>query len=452
MSLIKKIQNYYKNKCKIPTLFTTPSHNQGQYIIPILKKLLGKKYFNVDFSEIEGFDNLREPIDTLKYTQEKISKIYNSKKSFMLTNGSSSGIIATMKALLKKDDEVIIARNCHISVYNGLVISGARPIWVYPNYNEEWQICTEITPEIIINAIEEHPNAKALILTSPTYEGIHSDIEAISMICKKNNIVLIVDEAHGALLNFANLGNKPAIELGADISIQSLHKTAGAPNPCALLHISKESKITQEMIQESLNLFNTTSPSYPLLVAIEGTVDYLNSNGGKIKISKLLNAIDDFKKKLPSNINIYEKNNDKTKLLLKFKGKNNLDIASILNEKYRIEEEFSTEYSMLFLTGIGSSSPKLKKLAKTLNEISDISTKQMISNTPQPVEKAITLLTPAEAYNKEFCLLNKEDAIGKVSAETIINYPPGIPTILPGELITQKNICYINRKNIRILK
>lgn len=452
MSLIKKIQNYYKNKYKIPTLFTTPSHNQGQYIIPILKKLLGKKYFNVDFSEIEGFDNLREPIDTLKYTQEKISKIYNSKKSFMLTNGSSSGIIATMKALLKKDDEVIIARNCHISVYNGLVISGARPIWVYPNYNEEWQICTEITPEIIINAIEEHPNAKALILTSPTYEGIHSDIEAISMICKKNNIVLIVDEAHGALLNFADLGNKPAIELGADISIQSLHKTAGAPNPCALLHISKESKITQEMIQESLNLFNTTSPSYPLLVAIEGTVDYLNSNGGKIKISKLLNAIDDFKKKLPSNIDIYEKNNDKTKLLLKFKGKNNLDIASILNEKYRIEEEFSTEYSMLFLTGIGTSSPKLKKLAKTLNEISNISTKQIISNTPQPVEKAITLLTPAEAYNKEFCLLNKEDAIGKLCAETIINYPPGIPTILPGELITQKNICYINRKNIRILK
>lgn len=449
MSIIKKIQVYYKNK--IPTLFTTPSHNQGKFIIPILKKMLGKKYFQADFSEIEGFDNLRNPKNTLKNTQEKIAKIYNSKHTFMLTNGSTSGIIATMQALLSKDDEVLIARNCHISVYNGLVITGAKPIWVYPTYNPEWGIYGEITPNSIEKELNLHPNIKSVIITSPTYEGIYSDIQAISEICRNKQIPLIVDEAHGALLNFANLGQKPAIKLGADISIQSLHKTTGAPNPCALLHVAKDSNIPPEIIQESLNLFNTTSPSYPLLVAIEGTVDYLNSANGRKHIERLLNDISKLKNNLPGNVKVYDTNNDKTKLLIRFDNQNNIQLAEILNEKYKIEEEFSTHESMLFLTGIGTTSKKMATLSKIIKKLCKIQTNKDTACKKQP-EKTEIVFTPMEAYKKQFQYIEKNDAMGKICAEIIINYPPGIPLLLPGEKITNENVEFIDKDKIKVIE
>lgn len=451
MSIIKKIQEYYANKRDIPTLFTTPSHNQGAFVIPILKKLLGKCYFKADFSEIEGFDNLRNPQNSLKDTQMKIEEIYNSKFSFMLTNGSSSGILAAMKAILSKDDKVIIARNCHVSVYNGLVITGAKPIWIYPEYDKEWGICTHINPQSVLSAIEANSDAKALIITSPTYDGIFSDIKTISQICKEKNITLIVDEAHGALLNFANLGQKPSILLGADISIQSLHKNAGAPNPCALLHVSKQSKLARETIQNSLNLFNTTSPPYPLLIAIEGTIEYLNSSTGRHYIQKLLKSIHKFKKSLPECVEVYDKNNDKSKLLLRFKRKDNEKIAGILNTKYFIEEEFSDKNHMLFITGIGTTERKLSILSNTLNKLSNIELDDITLGEQKLLQEAETIYSPAIAYDKNSTIISKKDAIGKICNEIIINYPPGIPILIPGEKISEHNVHHIQKDKIKVI-
>lgn len=452
MSLIKKIQEYYKNKYEIPTLFTTPSHNQGNFIIPILKKMLGKNYFRMDFSEIDGFDNLRAPIDIIKKTQDKMAQIYDCQYTFMLTNGSTSGIIAAMQAILAAGDKVIVARNCHTSVYNGLVITGANPIWVYPEYNDKWGMYTQISPTNILQQIEVNPDVKAVIITSPTYEGIFSDINAISQICKTRNIPLIVDEAHGALLHFADLGCKPAIQLGADISVQSLHKTAGAPNPCAIMLISHNSTISKEKLQAALNLFNTTSPSYPLLLAMEGTVDYLNSEKGKQYICKLLKNIDILRSKLPVNIELYNINNDKTKILVKFDNQNNQQLAKILNEKFNIEEEFSTSKYMLFLTGIGTTSKKIKKLSKVLKKLCEYS----FYNATEPnychSEKVETILTPFDAYKKDHIVIETKNAIGEICAEVIINYPPGIPLILPGEKITEKNIKFIKSNKVKIIK
>ncbi|MBS4760656.1 MAG: aminotransferase class I/II-fold pyridoxal phosphate-dependent enzyme [Clostridium sp.] len=438
MSLTRKIKDYYKKGGNL--LFTTPSHAQGEYIPDEAKMLLGKKFFKCDFSEIEDFDNLRHPEGILLELQDKISYIYQSKKSFMLTNGSSSGICALMLAILKPDDKVLVARNCHISVCNGLTLTGANPVWFLPEYDKEWGIFKGISPSQIENILKKEKDIKAVILTSPTYEGIFSDIGEISKITKKYNTKLIIDEAHGALVNFGEFKTKPAILCGADACVQSLHKTAGAPNPCALLHIAQNSSINSDSIQNALNLINTTSPSYPLLAAIEATVDFLASIKGKTQISKLLSDIKDLKNGCSENIIFYEGFNDPTKILIKIKGMNALKAAEILNKKYKIEEEFSTESYMLFITGIGTTYKKLKRLFEVLS-MTDFSQKPnaLKENEYYYVlpEKA---MTPRQAYFANSKFIEKSNAYGKICAEAIISYPPGIPLIVPGEIITSEYI------------
>ena len=448
MSLIKKIKDYYKKNKTY--LFTTPSHSQGNFIIPVLKEIIGKNYFKNDFSEIEGFDNLREPEGVIKKLLNDISKIYDTKATFMLTNGSTSGIVAAMLAVLKTDDKVIIARNCHISVYNGLVLSGARPVWFLPEFDNNWGIYKGITGADIKKQIAQNPDAKALIITSPTYEGTFSEIEDIAKLCKKKNITLIVDEAHGALLNFGHFKVRPAIQCGADISIQSLHKTAGAPNPCAVLHISKSSKISAESIQQALNLINTTSPSYPMMCAIEGTVKYLNSQKGKKHITKLFKMIDDFKKTLPDSVEIYSNNNDITKILLKIKGVNSLAVAELLNNEFNIEEEFSTDEALLFITGIGTDSKKLKALQKALKKISKMRIDKREDQSTLSYSLPQMIYTPAEAYKKNKITIDANNAEGKISAEAIVKYPPGIPVLLPGEVIDLNSMFSIEKSQITI--
>lgn len=449
MSIIKKILSFRKNKNK--TLFTTPSHSQGEFIPKELEKILGKKYFKSDYSEIDGFDNLRNPTGIIKSVQDKIARIYGTKSSFMLTNGSTSGILASILALLNKGDKILVARNCHISVYNALVLSGAEPIWIQPEFDEEWGIFDAITPSEIEKNLTKIKNIKAVILTSPTYEGIFSDISNIAKICKKHKTTLIVDEAHGAILNFSKLKNKSAITCDADVIIQSLHKTAGAPNPCALLHIGKTSNINPELIQNALNLITTSSPSYPLLCAIEAATKYLATQDGTKKINKLYDNIEKLKNELKHKVKIYDKNNDPTKLLIKVKDADPEFISELLNEKYNIEEEYTNSRSLLFITGLGTTHKKLRKLYNALNNISKIECKRKDKKNNIVYPSPQLEYTPFEAKAKNIKEIDKIDSIGKICGEIIVNYPPGIPLLLPGEIITEEIINLLKRKKIKIL-
>lgn len=451
MSLIKKIKDYYKKPNSL--LFTTPSHAQGNFVIPKAEQILGTEYFKSDFSEIEGFDNLRAPQNTIKSLLKHISDIYQSKASFMLINGSTSGIIAAMLTVLKDNDKVLVARNCHISVYNGLVLTGAVPVWFTPAYEPHWGIYKGVKAADIELYLKHNKDIKALIITSPTYEGIFSNISEISEVCKKHNVILIVDEAHGALLNFGSFKSKPAIQLGADISIQSLHKTAGGINPSALLHISKSSDILPQNVQTALNLINTTSPSYPLMADIEATVNYLYSSKGKNHISSLLKYIKHFKMSLPHGIDAYSDNNDPTKILLKFSAYNADNIAEILNKKFNIEEEYSTEKAMLFITGIGTTSNALKHLLEALKAIlneADISCSLTNSFYLHQIAPNMQF-TPRTAHNKPKKLIQKNKSAGQVCGECIIKYPPGIPLLLPGEIIQPAFIPFIEKDEILII-
>lgn len=443
MSLIKLIEKFNRKR---RILFTTPSHNQGAFIIPKSLKLLGKNVFKADYSEIEDFDNLASPEGAILDSQLKAAEIYQSKFSFYLPNGSTSGIIALMLALLTQNDKVLIARNCHKSVYNGLVLTGAYPIWLMPKFNEEWSIFRPINAQDVEKKLAQYQDIKVLIITNPTYEGVISDISKIADVCKQYNIILIVDEAHGALWNFDKTIGTPSIYLKADATIQSLHKTAGALNPSAILNLSKDTTIDLEKVQSSLNLINTTSPSYPILANIEATIDFLNSKKGKNEISKLINSISEFKMSLSKyeNIHLYYENNDITKILIKIDGISGYELSDILFKKYKIEDELCNEESVLFLTGIGTTKKKLDILKKALIKISKKIIKDNISeeikDEPAILCEPKVVFSPQKVYSQGYKTVKPEESIGLISKELIINYPPGMPILIPGELIQEEHL------------
>ena len=361
MSIINFIKKFNKlNRI----LFTTPSHNQGKGGAPQVFGMLGRSFFKCDISEIEGADNLANPIGIIKQAQDNAARIYNSKATFFLTNGSTSGIIAGMNAVLSRNDKVLITRNCHKSVYNGLVITGAVPVWMMPHYNKDWGIYETVNLDYLEEILSKNKDIKLFIMTNPTYEGLLSDVQAISDICKKYNVKLLVDEAHGALWNFHKALGTPALLQGADLVVQSLHKTAGALNPSALLHIGADSNIDPKFVQQSLNLITTTSPSYPLLINIEGTVNYLDSAKGRMEISQLVKNVNRMVRNLRMvpNLEVFSYNNDVTKILVKVTNMSGFELSDILFEKYNIEDELANEKSVLFLTGFGTTKSKLKKL------------------------------------------------------------------------------------------
>jgi arginine decarboxylase len=362
MNLINLIKNFKRQH-----LFTTPSHSGigvGEFA-----NLLGQKIFRYDFSEIDGFDNIRNPQGVLKKSQEKAAEIYDSQASFYLYNGSTSGILALMLSVLNENDKVLIPKNCHISVLNGLILSKADGIFFEPEYNQNFDTPEPISPAFIESILYETPDIKALIVTSPTYEGVVSDIETIATICKAYGVILVVDEAHGALWNFSGKLPTPAIQLGADASVQSLHKTAGALTQSSILHIAKNSKISPEKVQESLNLINSTSPSYLLLASIESAIAFLNSKKGAIELDKTLKNITITREKLSKILGVKLLGNDDfTKIFLKVEKKSGLDLSENLS-KYGIEDELANEKGVLLLCGIGTSKEKLDKLYKAAKKI-----------------------------------------------------------------------------------
>ena len=354
MSLLNKILQFKKQKMYF---FTTPSHSQGAFNLPYLKDL-----YKFDFSEMDGLDNLREPQEVIFNMLEKLTKIYDTKRTFALINGSSSGNIASMLTVLNQNDKVLIADNCHISVKNGLELTKAYADWFSPIIDTNFNCPVSIDKKNVFEKIE-NGNYKAIILTSPTYEGVDLDIKDIIDFAHAKGLFVLVDEAHGALFPFSDKLPKSAIELGADLIVQSLHKTAGGVNPSALLHIGKNSKINPDDIQKSLNLINTTSPSYPLLISIEEVVKFLDEN--RNIVDELVENIENFKKYFKNEIEFLPS----YQILMKVKNQNMIEFTDILYEKFNIECEIAEHDYALFYCGIGTTRKKLDYLKKSFSRL-----------------------------------------------------------------------------------
>ena len=451
MTVCKKIKNISKSN---RVLFTTPSHDRTSLVIPEISEFIGRKFFFHDLSEINDLDNLAAPDEDILESMKHSAELIGVKDLFYLINGSSSGILDAMLSTLKENDKVLISRNCHKSVLNGLILTGANPIWILPEIDKEWGIFQPVSPQKTEEILDENIDVKAVIITSPTYEGISSDVKAIAEICHKKNVILIVDEAHGALKTFApEIFGQNAVKSGADIAVQSLHKTCGAPNPCAILQ--SNGKISSEKIQNALNLINTTSPSYPMIAAIEGTINFLFSKNGQEKIKKLISDITQLKQAFEANLKIYFHNsNDPTKIVVKIKGISGFDLSDILFDEFNIEDELTNSSASILLTGIGTTKHKLKLLEKALKTILSPDYENKNSHPFLPLEAGKAEMSPRTAYFAEKEQIETDKALGHICGEIIAEYPPGIPLLIPGEKIGQKQIDYLKdkKKSIYVIR
>lgn len=327
-------------------LFTTPSHNQKYFIFNKFRN-----FYKYDISETEAQD----PQTALAQAEKRATKIYGTRNTHFLTNGSTSGVIAAVLACCRRGDKVLLWRNSHPCHLNAVKLAGCEPVFYDLPIDKEWGIPQKTTPELV-----DVKGVKAVIVTSPSYEGIISDVEKIKEICRNNGAYLIVDEAHGALYPFSDKLPQSAVNI-ADFTIQSLHKTAGGLNPTALLHVNCDCDASN-----ALSMINTTSPSYPLLASIEANINFLNSKRGRKKIETLISLIEEIKN---STNNVEFGGDDITKILIKKSGMTGFELSEKLFDEFDIEDEKTNEVSTMLLCGIGTTEAKLKKLSHALKKI-----------------------------------------------------------------------------------
>lgn len=327
-------------------LFTTPSHGQKFFIFNKFRN-----FYKYDISETE----VQDPQTALSLAQERATRIYQTNHTYFLTNGSTSGIVASVLTCTKKNDKVLLWRNSHPCHLNAVKLAGCEPVFYDLPLNKEWGIPDKITADLI-----NIKGVKAVIVTSPSYEGIVSDIKELKRVCEKNGAYLIVDEAHGALYPFSDKLPQSAVNI-ADFTIQSLHKTAGGLNPTALLHVNCNLDATK-----ALSMINTTSPSYPLLASIEANINFLNSTKGRKKLENLIKNIQELRKSIT---NVEFGGDDVTKILIKKDGLTGFELSEKLYEDFDIEDEKTNEISTMLLCGIGTDERKLEHLKHALKKL-----------------------------------------------------------------------------------
>ena len=442
-NLQEKLEAYY-NKDYLP--MHMPGHKRNI-------DLLGEKLpYKIDITEISGFDDLHHATGLIKNIEDKAKKIYGSKRSFILVNGSTCGILAGIRAVVNFGDKVLVARNSHKSVYNAIELNNLDSIYLSPKINR-YGIDENIDVNEVEETLKENKDIKLVVITSPTYEGMISNISSIVSIAHKYNIPVLVDEAHGAHLSFmGNLCNKEALNSGADIVIQSLHKTLPALTGTALLHIQGD-LIKEEDVARELSIFETSSPSYILMSSIEECLDilidkeelfkeyennlkYFYKETKKLQKLKILgNEIENKEYYDFGKIVIITKNTNIT-------GK---ELSDILRDEYKIELEMSSINYALAMTSICDTKENFIRLLNALEEIDKkLENKEEKENKIEIVlpEKKMNILDAIKNNNSKY--LNYKETEGKISKEYIWIYPPGIPLITPGEIINKEIIQKIN--------
>ena len=388
----------------------------------------------IDITEIEGFDNLHNPEGILKRLQEEISDLFEYNSSIISVNGSTCCILAAISAICKRGDKIIIARNCHKSVYNACFLNELDVVYLTPEYDEELAAYTRISQESVDSIISQNPDAKALVITSPTYEGYISEINC--------DIPLIVDAAHGAHFGFADWLPQRA---KADIVIQSLHKTLPSLTQTAVIHINNTAYY--DRVKMYMDIFESSSPSYILLSSVDRCVDFLKNCNNDFSDYKLM--LDDFYEKAISIENItLHITDDITRIIISADGYTGTELADHLRS-CGIEPEGATLNYVILISTVGDTKKGFESLIKAL-EIVEKRPKNNVRIPEPALPKKV--IKPCEIDNTAVFPLSECE--GRICAQYIYAYPPGIPIIVPGEIMSREIIDlithYIN-SNVNII-
>ena len=406
--------------------------------------------YGIDITELDGFDNLHDAHGILKVTAELASRLYGSKQSFPLINGSTGGILAGVRSAVRYGDTVIMARNCHKSVFNAIELCGLKPIYLMPDIDAASCVCGSIRPVQVEQAISENPDAKLVIITSPTYEGVVSDIRTICDIAHRRKIPVLVDAAHGAHFGFSEYFPPSPVFCGADIVITSLHKTLPALTQCALAHISGN-LIDENRLASELTVFQTSSPSYVLLSSIDHCLRLLDSGKAALfdtyadnlrafdrRISRIgmLKVLCHGSDTLKNHECFFAYDPGKIVVSTRHTNLKGYELAQLLRSRYRIELEMASSDYALAMTSICDGWDALMLLIGALLDADRNAKRTTCSDKPLylPVLPR-QRMTAAEAAGMTGGWRPLDEAAGMMSLEYVWAYPPGIPFIAPGEMI-----------------
>ena len=449
--IVEALQTAYDN----PTYqFHIPGHTKGKAVFKSFKKLIGEKALNIDTTdEFDNLGTLHPATGPIKAAQELAAEAFGARKTFFLLNGSTAGNLALAMALTKKGQKILVNRNCHRSILTGLIISGAEPVWICPNRIDSWSIWGNIDAKEIDKTLENNKEISMVWITNPTYEGVVSDIKSISEVCKKHNVPFIVDEAHGCLWKFNKHLPETALKLGADAVVHSLHKTGGSMSQSSMLHISQNSCLNEAEIEKALKLLHTTSPSLMLLASLDASRANLQSKNGQRLLERAVNNAKYLRKRLDNIPNLHQLKSDfgyktdVTKVFIKIDGLSGKRLESILEIDFNIEVESASDIGVLILCNLGNKRSDFKYLADCLEKIASRNYQDIYyleHRKHMPMLEPQIKMSLRDAYYSEKETLPKTEAIGRISAEVIAECPPGISILLPGELITEEHLPYLN--------
>ncbi|MDD3765890.1 MAG: aminotransferase class I/II-fold pyridoxal phosphate-dependent enzyme [Eubacteriales bacterium] len=403
---------------------------------------LGSLALYYDVTEIDGTDTLQNPKEIIKLAQNEAAVAFGAMQSFFLVNGSSVGLHAAIMSVCQRGDLLIVDRGCHISVINALVLNGIKPVFVEPEYNLEFGVSAGINPSSVKEAYKKHPHAKGALITSPTYYGVCSDIFEIAEIVHSFGGVLIVDEAHGAHFAFSPKLPKTALFQGADIVVQSTHKTLPCITQGAIMHIGT-SRADKKCIQENLNMLHTTSPSYLIMASIEQSVEYMK-NKGKQRLDFVIEQV----RRLKSILNETGKfrcldSDDKTRLVIHV-GENAPVVAKKLRNLHNIIVEMCDGLNLVLIARATNEHVDFVRLERALMSIAlTLPALNDAKYPPPPRGKAV--LTPKKAYFSKTKSIFAKEAIGKIAARAVYKMPPCICLLSPGEMVTEEIADLINQ-------
>ena len=450
--LLDAIVDYTRER---PTYFKIPGHRYEKGISPRWRQWTGDGIFQFDLTEAEGLDDLHCPEGVIKEAQELAAEIFHAKATYFLVNGTTCGNEAMVLTCAGEKEKIMVPRNAHKSVLMGLILSGAEPVYLMPRFDEKTGLCGSIMPEDVEEGFKKHPDCKGVFLVSPTYYGVCSNIRKISEICHKNNAILMVDEAHGGHLYFGkkSMGKdklpQGAILQGADICAQSMHKVTGSLTQSSLLHVGSD-RIDRGRLEANLHMVQSTSPSYLLMTSLDAARYELAMHGPQM-LSRALELAENARSRINRikgmhcygkeiiNENIYDLDTTRLVIYASDLGITGFELLDRLYEEYRVGLELADEKNVVAVVTYANEREDIQNLVDALEKIAKntIQRQENIKNFSMPSLPEY-VLSPRQAYFAPKKRISWENAKGKITGEALIPYPPGIPLVNPGEIITDE--------------
>ena len=464
-SLYEKLKIYGKSDA-YP--FHMPGHKRNT---KLMKELMDRDQlflpYEIDITEIDGFDNLHHAEGILLEAQKRAAALYGAGQSFYLINGSTCGLLASIFACTDQRGKILMARNCHKAVYHAVELRELQTIYLYPQkyqikdpqekniWTGKSEINGVISPKDVENTLRENKDIQAVVITSPTYDGIVSDVEEIAQIVHKYEKILIVDEAHGAHFGFHPYFPENSLKKGADLVIHSLHKTLPSMTQTALLHVNKEAEKLTEQVKKYLDIFETSSPSYVFMAGMDQCVQLIKKRGDEL-FEAYAQKLKEFRQEIKDVPHIHllplqnHEKMDSGKLIIAADGMNGQELADLLRKEYQLEMEMAAAGYVIALTSIADTQEGFDRLKNALIHISKTISTSFVEITEknermsrEEFQQPEQLLTISEADKCEKEIITLAESKDRVCGEYIYLYPPGIPLVLPGERMTDSLITEI---------